>query len=433
MRSDNRGITQKLVQNIFGSTIYKGLDVLFNFLLVRYAILFFGEDNYGFWLTLLSFFTWFSVVEFGISSSFRNKLTQHFADQKFHKIRLWIAKAYKASTLIYLSLTLVFIIVFSAVDYSFENGEPHFNRVVQISFVLYMLHYIFFFLHTVLLATHHTRFTYLITALQKGILLLGILLFIEFQYTPSLVFACLWFSAVPVLVWSAASVFSYRTFLKNVKPHFRETFLTRSKPLKHVQKAFFLIQICTLIIYATDNLIIINQLTGKDVTVYNVTFKYFNILIIIFNIVLLPYWSSFTEAAHKKDHLWIRKNIKRLLYFWVLMAVLALCMLAVSDLAYAWWIGKPLHIPFELSIFMGISVLITCWNNIFAYFLNSVSATKWQMNVLVISALINVPLSVFLLDLMGITGVIIATSVVLLPLSVVLPIHYRLIMRKLKN
>ena len=50
-------LTAKLLSNIKGSTILKGLDVLLNLLLVRYAIAFFGEEDYGIWVTILSFFT----------------------------------------------------------------------------------------------------------------------------------------------------------------------------------------------------------------------------------------------------------------------------------------------------------------------------------------------------------------------------------------
>ncbi|NOQ71813.1 MAG: hypothetical protein GQ574_07425 [Crocinitomix sp.] len=432
MNAENAGITEKLKRNVYGSIIYKGIDVLFNFLLVRYAIQFFGAEDYGVWLTILSFFAWFSVIEFGISSSFRNKLTQYFADKKFDHIRKWIGMGYHASTIIYLISIALFLIVFNILGYSFDQFDANFNLIFQVSFVLYMLHYILFFLQTVLLATHHAQSTYIISAVQKALLLFGIIAFIEFELTASLSFICLWFSVIPVIVWGIATLFSYRSFLKPIKPRISEILSPKTRPFSHVQKAFFIIQISTLIIYATDNIIIINGMTGADVTYYNIAFKYFNILIILFNIVLLPYWSSFTEAAHRKDISWIKKNVRRLMLLWLAITGLSVVMLLVSSYAYELWIGEPVTIPLELSIFMGISVLITCWNNIFTYFLNSISKTKRQMLVLVISALINVPLSFYLLDEIGITGVIIATSIVLLPLSIVLPLQYRSVIKKLE-
>ena len=42
---------------------------------------------------------------------------------------------------------------------------------------------------------------------------------------------------------------------------------------------------------------------------------------VIFNLVLLPYWASFAEAAHQKDRKWIQNNVKKLILFvvWILM------------------------------------------------------------------------------------------------------------------
>lgn len=429
MGAESRGITEKLVRNIFGSTLFKGIDVIFNFLLVRYAIKFFGEEDYGVWLTILSFFAWFSVIEFGISSSFRNKMTQFFADKKFEAIRHWITQGYKATTFIYLGTIILFLLVYNLSGFRFDEYGDTFGWVFQLSFALYMVHYMLFFLQTVLLATHHAQSTYIISALQKAILLAGILLFMNYELTPSLSFIVLWFSSIPLIVWGFATVFSYGTFLKQLKPQFGKGLKEKTQPLKHIHKAFFVIQISTLIIYSTDNIIIMDRLSGTDVTYYNIAFKYFNILIILFNIVLLPYWSSFTEAAHRKDAHWIKANIKRLILFWGGMVALSVIMLFLSKFAYELWIGKPVDIPTKLSVFMGISVLITCWNNIFSYFLNSISKTRRQMYVLVISALVNIPLSFYLLDEMGTTGVIIATCIVLFPLSIALPLQYRSIIK----
>jgi len=175
------------------------------------------------------------------------------------------------------------------------------------------------------------------------------------------------------------------------------------------------------------------KLSGTDVTYYNIAFKYFNILIILFNIVLLPYWSSFTEAAHRKDIKWIQTNVRRLIYLWIGISLLSIIMLLASPCAYELWIGYTINIHIELSIFMGLSILITCWNNIFSYFLNSIAATRRQMIVLIISAFANIPLSLILLDQMNTTGVIIATSIVLLPLSIALPLQYRSIIKNFQS
>ncbi len=418
---DAGGLTNALKKNIVGSTFFKGIDVAFNFLLVRFAIQFFGQEDYGIWSTILSFFTWFSVIEFGISSSFRNKLTKLFADGKWMESKNWISRGYQASVLIYLFAIFGVLLVFTIFD--FQLLTANLGWVFQISFILYCVHYMFFFLQTVLLATHHASAVYFVTALQKGILLVGIVCFSFFELNPSLIFICLWFSSVPLLVWGIVSWFSYRTFLNKIKPNLGGILDLKTFSLKDINGSFFVMQMATLLIYATDNFIIMDQLSGADVTIYNVTFKYFNIVIIIFNIVLLPYWSSFTEAMHLRNFKWIEMNIRKLIVFWMLMVLLGIGLYFLSDLAYDFWIGSDLNIPTSLSLFMGLSIILTCWNTIFSYFLNSISKTRIQLYLLVFGAIINLPLSFYLLELYGTTGVIIATSCVLFPLSIILPLQ----------
>ncbi len=423
MGEDNSSRSIQLTRTIFGSTLLKALDVLFNFLLVRYAILFFGHEKYGLWLTLLSFFTWFSAFEFGISSSFRNKLTQQFSEQKIDEIKQWLTRGYKALLIIYLSIIIIVLLSFTFIGSNYNYSYPDFRFAFYISFALYMIYYVFIFLQSVLLATHHTTLTYFISVVQKAILLIGILTFIELDYTPSLSFTFIWFSAIPVLIWCIASFYAYRTILKNIRPSVSKT-LKKISPFKSVKPGFFIIQICVLIIFSTDNLIILDSLSGAAVTDYNIAFKYFNILTILFNIVLLPYWASFTEASHQKDTPWIKRNIKRLIWLWVGIAALSVVMIFLSGLVYGIWIGETINISIELSIFMGAAVLINSWNNIFAYFLNSISEIKIQMRILIIAALVNIPLSFILLEYYGLTGVIVATCITLLPLSIALPIQY---------
>lgn len=427
-----------LYNNILGSGIYKGINVLFNLLIVRYSILLVGEEQYGIWLALLSFLTWFSAFEVGISSSIRNTITALVAEENFQKIKQLIAGAYKSLLACY--SFLVFLLLIASLFFPIEKlllpegfSGKDFKIIFQLCCFIYFGHFVVFLINSVLLASHRTKYTYLITAVQNGFILAGLLLANYMTFSPSLLLFCLWFSTVPFLVWFLSGLVSFRVLFRNTAPKLKEIASTKPLKVKSLGKSFFIIQLSTLVIYSTDNIILVNLLSGADVAIYNITFKYFNILIVIFNLVLLPYWASFTDAYQKLDFGWISTHLKRLVLVWVSILLLGLGMLSISSFAFNLWIGKELEVDLLLLIFMLFSILLTAWNSIFSYFLNSISKIRFQMKLLVLAAIVNVPLSIYFVKSLGSGGAIIATCISLAPAALFLPLQSRRIMQQMKQ
>lgn len=438
MLKEGQARSKKLYQNIAGSGFYKAINVVFSFLIVRVSIQVVGEEQYGIWLTLLSFFTWFSALEVGISSSLRNAITLRFSKGDFTSVQPLIHQGYKALFLVYfaaisLLLLLSFFTEISQLILPEQGTFESFDQTFRVCMILYFGHFIFFFLHHILLATHRAKSTYLITAIQNGVLLAGLYLCKWYGYVPSLFMFCLWCSALPLLVWVFSGKYYYHTIFKTFKPRLAKLIDKETKVLSGLNKDFFLIQLCTLVLYTTDNIVIVNFIGSFEVTIYHVTFKYFNILIILFNLVLLPYWASFTEAFGKGDRLWMKAHIRKLVLFWLGTSLLGVLMFSLSNLAFQFWIGKEVEVDPMLQVFMLISVLLTAWNSIFAYFLNSVSRTKGQMRLLLLAAVANIPLSIYLIDYFQTTGVILATCITLLPQAIFFPLEYRSVIQKMNN
>jgi O-antigen/teichoic acid export membrane protein len=420
--------SRQLFGNVIGSSFYKGINIIVGFLLVRYAIEFSDEETYGIWLTLSSFFTWFSAVEVGIGNSLRNRITTLFTSQKFDEIRALLVKGYKALLVTYGVIVTLLVIppFFLDVEVFFVPRGAHYENfgfIFQLCLALYMLHYVFAFLNMILLSVHKARTTFLIAAVQNTALLIGILIFLESDVSPSLGLLCIWFSAVPAFVLGLSNLVAFQSILKKMTPSFRQIVFTKPERFKEMNYGFLIIQVCTLVIYATDHIIISNFISGAEVTKYAVTFKYFNIITVIFNLVLVPYWASFAEAMQVNDRKWIKKNIRFLMLLIGALSLLGAIMVFFSTTVYNLWIGKDLSIPILLSSLMCVSVLLTAWYNIFVYYLSSINEIAWQMRLIVIGALVNIPLSIFLIEHMGSSGVILATSLSLLPMAIALPIQ----------
>ncbi|KAB1064859.1 MATE family efflux transporter [Salibacter halophilus] len=426
---ENEGL-QKLKGVLRLSFIYKGINVFLSFLLVRYTIQFAGKEVYGVWATILAFLTWFSVIESGISNSFRNRITAYFSEKKYNAIRVHVSSAYQLLTIVYFSLAIVFVIIISATPFNtlFQSDNVVNTKfALVISVFLYFLYFIFHYLNNVLLATHQAEKTYLFLLIQNVVVLLFLFILEQSELEVSLLLVCLAYTMGPLVSWLGLNIFSYKTFLFKVKPEVLEVlyFQKTGQLFKQLTPSFFIMQFFTLLIYSTDSIIILNYLNGVEVAKYNVSFKYFNIITVLFNLVLVPYWAIFSEAYYKKDHESVKYSIQRLLKNWTVVLVFAIILIIVSPYAYSLWIGEEMDIPISLSILMAVSALLTAWVNIFGYYLKSANLLSIQTKLLSLAGIANIPLSIFLISYFQSAGVILATIVSILPLVIVLPLQYR--------
>jgi O-antigen/teichoic acid export membrane protein len=187
---------------------------------------------------------------------------------------------------------------------------------------------------------------------------------------------------------------------------------------------FFIIQIATVVLYETSNIIIAQLYGPEQVTPYNVTYKYFGIIPMIMGIIMTPFWSAFTEAWVKKDTHWIKTTMKRLQYLWLLLTIITLIMLVLSNVVYKLWVGKEINVPFSISVAMASYVIINAWNGIYSQFLNGVGKIKLQLYTAMAGTIINIPLALFLGKSLGIYGVVLSTTIISITSVIVSPIQY---------
>jgi len=145
-----------------------------------------------------------------------------------------------------------------------------------------------------------------------------------------------------------------------------------------------------------------------------------------FSIVLVPFWSAFTDAFTRGEIGWIRSSMTKLLRMLGVVVAALIVMFAVAPWVFKLWLGDRVAVSWQLNLLMVVYVFIRSWNNIFAYFINGVGKIKLQLVTAVVVSVINIPLSIFLgRDMgMGINGVIAATIICLLLGTFLHPIQY---------
>ncbi len=418
----------KAKKNIIASFIIKGCTIAISLILVPLTIHYVNPTQYGIWITLSSIISWFAFFDIGFGNGLRNKFAEAIANEDHQLARIYLSTTYAILGIIIVSLLIIFMIINPFISWPVILNTPS-DMAGELS-ILALLVFVFFCLQFVL-----QLITTIITANQQpakasffnflGSLFSLTVIFILTKTTSgSLIYLALSLGITPVLVLTASSIWFYTHDYKKYAPSLKFVKFSYARNLMSLGLKFFIIQIATVVLYETSNLIIAQLFGPVKVTSYNIAYKYFGIIPMVMGIIMMPFWSAFTEAWIKKDIQWIKSTVRKLKILWLLLTAVTLIMLALSSFVYKFWVGKELLIPFSISAAMASYVIINAWNGIYSQFVNGVGKIKLQLYIALLGTLINIPLAVFLGKTVGIYGVVLSTTIISILGAIVSPIQY---------
>jgi O-antigen/teichoic acid export membrane protein len=426
--ADERG--KQILLNILNSLVIKGGSIMISLLILPLTINYVSSLQYGIWITISSVLNWLNFFDIGLGNGLRNKYVEAVALNDYTLAKKLVSTTYALVALIALALCIIFFIINGFLDYSKLFNTPlafadELKLLFPILFVFFNIQLILSLINSVLIADHKISKASLINFLGALIGFIAIYILSE-TVSGSLFILGLTLSGSPLIVLVLANWFLFKRSYKTVAPSWSYIEFNYSKSLLKLGGSFFIIQIAVLVIFSSSNFLIAHLLGPLEVTKYNIAYKYFSVFILLFNIVLGPYWSVFTEAYIKKEFTWIKNTVSKLIKVWVLVVVGILMMLFLSPFIYPLWIGSSIHIDFNLSVAVCLFVIVSAWNSIFGYFLNAVGKIKLQLFLSAFISVINIPLAIFFVKYfeVGTVGIIMATTSCLFISSVIAPMQY---------
>ena len=330
---------------------------------------------------------------------------------------------------------MVFLVINHFLDWTQILNSPNYlvieiSQLVFIVMTFFVIRFVLELIIKILMADQKSAISDSIKPVTNIISLISIYVLFKIN-SGSLLFLGIVLSGVPLFVILIASIILFNTIYNPYKPSFHSIEFKYFTQLAGLGLKFFVIQISYIIIFTTDNLIIAHIFTPAEVTPYNIAYKYFQVITILFGIIISPFWSAHTEAFLKKDYLWIKRMLRKLVIMMIPIILSVIIMILLGKVLIAIWVGKTVQIDLELLVYMGLFVIISAWDSIFASFLNGINATKMQLLVTILSGIINIPLSIYFAKYlgMGISGVILASSLSLSIFAVYAPIQTYSILR----
>lgn len=175
---------------------------------------------------------------------------------------------------------------------------------------------------------------------------------------------------------------------------------------------FFVIQIGSLVVFNSDNLVISHFLSPAQVTPYSVTWRLVNYATAA-QVVLFPsLWPAYSEAWARGDMAWIRTTYERLRRFTMLTLVAGGAVLLLGGRAIIRVWAGPAAVPSQELV-----ALMCVWMALFAVSMNQtclMAATgrvKRQAISTALSAAVNLTLTLYWVRTLGLVGVLLGTVV----------------------
>jgi O-antigen/teichoic acid export membrane protein len=403
-------------KNIFGGLIIKGGSIIINLLYVPLLINFLDSERYGIWIALTSFLTWFQFFDIGIGNGLRNNLTKALTAKDYTTAKNLISTSYMLMLIIFSGLALLFSFIAFHVNWShFLNVSIIDNKeliiLALIVFVGLCMRFIVQLIQPILFATQKSAISSGFPAMSNLVGLITIFLFSKTNFPPLLTAGFI-LSIVPVLTFIAGSFILFNTSLKHIKPGLKYVDFAFAKPVTKLGFKFLFIQIAAVVLNSSASIILIKLFGPNEVTVYNIVYKYFQVIMIVNAIIVTPLWSGFAEKFASQDYEWIKNIFKKINKLSIVLTLVMFFMVLLSPWIFHLWVGSKVLVPMVITITMGIFFTQVVFISVYNMFINGSGKIKLSMYFTAFEIIVYILLAYFLSKyVMGPIGVIVASII----------------------
>lgn len=408
----------KAKKNILAMLVIKGISILVGLVLVPLTINYVSPERYGIWVTISSIIAWASFFDIGFGNGMKNKFAESLAKDRKDLAKVYVSTTYAILTIITLLLLIIFFFINIFLDWSKILNAPRYlsgelSTLAIIVFSSFAFQFVLKLITTLLSAIQKPALSSFFDMLGQLLVLALVFLLTKFG-DGSLITLGYALGGGQIFILLVSTCWYFSRDLKEYSPKFKYVKFKYAKDLMSIGLKFFVIQIVVIIIYETNNIIIIQLFGPNEVTIYNISYKYLAVVPMVFTILIAPFWIAFTDAYAKQDIQWMKGVLNKLRKAWVLLLLLSICLVIISPYVYQIWIKDSVTIPLVLTSGMAFFTIVNTWGSLHSQLLNGIGKLKIQLISAIIIALLNIPLSLYVGRHFGLAGLIWGQS--LLPL-----------------
>lgn len=386
-----------LQRNILASFLIKGWSALIVLLLVPATLNCLGEYKNGIWLTISSLLLWIDNMDIGLGNGLRNKIAEYMAHGECERTRSLVSSTFAMLTCIIIPVLLILLLLIAISDpYMVFNADPskvdHLEQVLMATVTLVCTSFIFKLIGNFYMGMQLPAVSNLLIALGQTLALIGTYI-VLYSGSHSMMHIALVNTAAPLLVYLLAYPYTFFHKYPQLRPSFKLINFSEARTVINMGVQFFVMQISSVILFMTSNLLISKLFTPALVTPYQITYRYFSLMLVAFTVICMPFWNATTDAYERGDIQWIRKATRKLRLMIIGIMACMLMMLVLSPWVYSIWIGNSVTIDIRMSIVMATYIFILIYSMRYSYFINGIGKLRLQLIFTTAAAIVFIPLA----------------------------------------
>lgn len=385
-----------LYTNIAASFLIKGWSAMVVLMMVPLTLNCLGDYQNGVWLTISSVLVWIDQMDIGLGNGLRNKVAEYMAHGEIERSRRLVSSTFALLTCIIFPVLMVLLLVIAVGNpYQAFNVIPskvsHLEQVLMVTTTLVCTSFVFKLIGNFYMGIQLPAVSNLLISLGQTLALIGTC-FVLWSGSHSLMHIALVNTAAPLLIYLIAYPITFYYRYPQLRPSIRLINFKEAKEVINMGVQFFVMQISSVVLFMTSNILISKLFSPEMVTPYQITYRYFSILLVVFTVVCMPFWNATTDAYERGDIDWIRNATRKLRLMTIGILVGLVLMVACSPWVYAIWIGD-IDIDIKMSIVMAAYIFILIYSMRYSYFINGIGKLRLQLIFTASAAVVFIPLA----------------------------------------
>jgi O-antigen/teichoic acid export membrane protein len=416
------------------SAVSGGLSQAINYsvmlIMVPLLLKYLGKEQYGLWLAISSMASFAVFSDFGLGNGLINVLGKAHGLSDKTMAKQAVSSAYTAMIAISAIILVIGVPAILHVDWNafFKITDPLTANLTQKAILTYFL---FFVINIALSLTMKIRMAYqeayinnIFLAITKLLMLVGC---IVGTYTGrGLLYFITILAGTQCLASITNAIFLFSKSRPWLFPSISNIDKNVSITLLKTGLFFYIVGISTVLATQIDSLVIAKFLGAELVPSYSIPLKLFMIVNTLLAFMLMPIWPAYREALVKKRLEWVKKTFFRTLTLMITLNIIPLLILVLfTPKIIMIWTGTSLDVPLSLLVAMSLSVMLAAIIGPVAMLLNGANINLGTRAALIIvNGLMNLTLSIYLVNKIGISGPVWGTVITQLCISMPTSIYF---------